>query len=59
MVKEQRRWDFRKYSFSQRTVNQCNQLSADCVHSSSMFKNRIDNDLEGQDTLRFIQVDSR
>ena len=30
-----------KYSFSQRTVNELNKLSADCVHSSSinMFKN--------------------
>ena len=45
LVKEQNRLDFRKYSFSQRTVNEWNKLSADCVHSSSgnMFKNRIDN----------------
>ena len=37
--------DFRKYSFSQRTVNEWNNLSADCVRSSSvkMFKSRIDN----------------
>ena len=44
-VKGQNRLDFRKYSFSQRTVNEWNKLSADCVHSSSvnMFKNRIDN----------------
>ena len=41
----QNRLDFRKYSFSQRTVNELNKLSADCGHSSSvnMFKNRIDN----------------
>ena len=34
--------DFRKYSFSQRTVNEWNKLSADCVHYISiiMFKNR-------------------
>ena len=45
MMKGQNRLDFRKYSFSQRTVNEWNKLSADCVHSSSvnMFKNRIDN----------------
>ena len=42
---ERRRLDDRKFSFSQRTVNEWNKLSADCVHSSSidMFKNRIDN----------------
>ena len=40
LVKGQNRLDFRKYSFSQRTVNEWNKLSADCVHSSSvnMFK---------------------
>ena len=45
LVKWQNRLDFRKYSFSQRTVNEWNKLSADCVHSScvNMFKNRIDN----------------
>ena len=45
LVKGQNRLDFRKYFFPQRTVNEWNKLSADCVHSSSvnMFKNRIDN----------------
>ena len=45
LVKGQNRLDSRKYSFPQRTVNEWNKLSADCVHSSSvnMFKNRIDN----------------
>ena len=45
LVKGQSRLDVRKYSFSQRTVNEQNKLSADCVHSSSinMFKNRICN----------------
>ena len=40
LVKWQNRLDFRKYSFSQRTVNELNKLSADCAHSSSlnMFK---------------------
>ena len=44
LVKGQNRLDLRKYYFSQRTVNEWNKLSADCVHSSSvnMFKNRID-----------------
>ena len=36
LVKGQNRLDFRKYSFSQRTVNEWNNLSADCVHSSSV-----------------------
>ena len=45
LVKGQSRLDLRKYSFSQRTVNEWNKLPADCVHSSSVnrFKNRIDN----------------
>ena len=45
LVKEQSSLDFRKYSFSKRTVNEWNKLPADCVHSSSvnMFKNRMDN----------------
>ena len=45
LVKGQNRLDFRKYSSYQRTVNEWNKLSADCVHSSSvnMCKNRIDN----------------
>ena len=44
-MKGQSRLDFRKYYFSQRTVNEWNTMPADCVHSSSviMFKNRIDN----------------
>ena len=41
-MKEQSRLDVTKYSFSQRTVNEWNKLSADCVYSGSinMFKNR-------------------
>ena len=34
LVKGQSRLDVRKYSFSQRTINEWNKLSADCVHSS-------------------------
>ena len=40
LVKWQNRLDFRKYSFSMRTVNEWNKLSADCVHSCSVNMNR-------------------
>ena len=40
LAKGQRRLDVRKYSFSQKTVNERNMLSADCVHSISMNMNR-------------------
>ena len=45
LVKGQSRLDSRKYSFSERTVNEWNKLLADCVHSKSVnvFKNRINN----------------
>ena len=44
LAKMQCRLDIRKYSFSQRTVNEWNRLSADCVGASSVniFKNKID-----------------
>ena len=44
LVKKQSRLDVRKFSFSQRTINVWNKLSAECVHASSvnMFKNRIE-----------------
>ena len=44
LVKEQCRLDMRKYSFSQRVINEWNKLPNDCVNTSSvnMFKNRID-----------------
>ena len=44
LVKEQCRLDMRKYSFSQRVINEWNKLSNDCVNASSvnMFKNRND-----------------
>ena len=43
--------DFRKYSFSQRTVNEWNKLSTDCVTSSSenMLKNKVDTYLRRAD----------
>ena len=44
LVKEQCRLDVRKYTFSQRVINEWNKMSNDCVNPSSvnMFKNRID-----------------
>ena len=44
LVKNQCRLDIRKYSFSQRRVNEWNKLSTDCINSSSvnMFKNKLD-----------------
>ena len=43
LVKKHSRFDVRKFSFSQRTINVWNNLSEECVHASSvnMFKNRI------------------
>ena len=44
LVKDQCRLDIRKYSFSQRTINEWNKLSTDCVTVSrvNMFKNKVD-----------------
>ena len=44
LVKDQCRLDIRKRSFSQRTINEWNKLSTDCVTASSvnMFKNKVD-----------------
>ena len=44
LAKKQRRLDTIKFSFSQRTVNDWNRLSADCVGASSVniFKHKID-----------------
>ena len=44
LVKDQCILDIRKYSFSQRTINEWNKLSTDCVIASSvnMFKNKVD-----------------
>ena len=36
LVKDQCRLDIRKYYFSQRTINEWNELSADCVNASSV-----------------------
>ena len=44
LVKDQCRLGIRKHSFSQRTINEWNKLSTDCVTASSvnMFKNKVD-----------------
>ena len=44
LAKKQCRLDIRKFKFSQRTVNEWNILSGDCVDASSvnMFKTKID-----------------
>ena len=44
LAKEQCRLHIRTFSFSHRTVNKWNRLSADCVGASSVniFKNKID-----------------
>ena len=44
LAKNQCRLDIRKFSFLQRTVNEWNRLSADCVGASNVniFKNKID-----------------
>ena len=44
LAKKQCTLDIRKFSFSQRTVNEWNRLSTDCVGASRviMFKNKID-----------------
>ena len=36
--------DIRKYSFSQRTINEWNKLSTDCITARgvNMFKNKVD-----------------
>ena len=44
LVKDRCRLDMRKYSFSQRTINEWNKLSTDCVTASNvnMFKSKVD-----------------
>ena len=36
LLKDQCRLDIRKYSFSQRTINEWNKLSTDCITASSV-----------------------
>ena len=51
LVKDQCRLDIKKYSFSQRIINEWNTLSTDCVIVSSvnMFKNKVDTYLRSAD----------
>ena len=51
LAKDNCRLDIRKYSFSQRTINELNKLSTDCVTASSVniFKNKIDTCLKRAD----------
>ena len=60
LEKEQSRLDVRKYYLSKITVNECNKLSGDCLHSSNinMIKSIIDNYFV-RVTLRLIHVYSR
>ena len=56
LVKDQCILDIRKYSFSQRTINEWNKLSTDCVTASrvNMFKNKIDTCLKFKFKFKFI-----
>ena len=51
LVKVQCRLDIRKYLFSQRTTNEWNKISTDCVTASSVnvLKNEIDTYLKTVD----------
>ena len=44
LIMDQCRLDIRKYSFSQKTINEWNKLSTDFITGSSMniFKNKVD-----------------
>ena len=44
LIKDLCRLDIRKYSFLQRTINEWNNLSTDCITASrvNMFKHRVD-----------------
>ena len=48
-MKDQCTLDIRKYSFSQRIINELNKLSTDYITASSvnMFKNKVDTSQEG------------
>ena len=51
LVKDQCRLDIRKYSLSQRKINEWNKLSTGCVTANSvnMFKNKVDTYLRRAD----------
>ena len=61
LAKKQYRLDIRTVSFSQRTVDEWNRLSADCVDASSVniFKNKIDIYLRQAGYTEINRLDSR
>ena len=61
LAKDQCKLDIRKYSFSQRTVNEWNKLSTDCITASSvnMFKISWTHISGGRVTRRRTHIDSR
>ena len=54
LVKDQCRLDVRKYSFSQRIINEWNRLPADCVGTNSVncLKTKLTNTSDGRGTPR-------
>ena len=60
LVKDQCRLDIRKYSFSQRTVNEWSKLSTDCITASSVcLKTSWTHISGGRVTRRRTLMDSR
>ena len=60
LVKDQCRLDIRKHSFSQKTINEWNKLSTDCLTASSIcLKTRLTHISGGQITHRLKMLDSR
>ena len=59
-MKDQCRLYIRKYSFSQRTINDWNKLSTDCVTASSvnMYKNKVETYLrrEGYTKMKIVKL---
>ena len=58
LVSDQCRLDIRKYSFSQRTMNEWNKLSTHCVTDSrvNMFKNKVGTYLRRAFLTRFNKI---
>ena len=60
LLKNQCRLDIRKYSFSQRTINEWNKLSTDCVTATSIcLKTRLTHISGGWITQRLKMLDSQ
>ena len=62
LAKKQCRLDIRKFLFPQRTLNEWNRLSADCIGASSsviMFKNKINIYLRKVENTLIDRLDSR